>query len=201
MISLLIMWVAQIIGKPDLAPAAWVRTLVTLCDQSPATPYDVIRVVLEKELGQSVDGLFERFEVNPLGSASIAQVHRARLKGDKRDVVVKLMMTDIRNLQAFALYMQKTDIKFDLFSITKEMEKQLWRAYLFYLWDCLDIAEGGDGDALELDGGSGWSSLAAGMVAGVVMFVVGLIGTELVNVSRGLSWCVLARESFINSFI
>ncbi|CAL5374233.1 unnamed protein product [Camellia sinensis] len=35
------------------------------------------------------------------------------------------MMTDIRNLQAFALYMQKTDIKFDLFSITKEMEKQI----------------------------------------------------------------------------
>ncbi|KAK2975862.1 hypothetical protein RJ640_022650, partial [Escallonia rubra] len=61
------------------------------------------------------------------------KVHRARLRGDKRDVVVKiqhpgvqdLMMTDIRNLQAFALYMQKTDIKFDLFSITKEVEKQV----------------------------------------------------------------------------
>ncbi|THG17057.1 hypothetical protein TEA_013201 [Camellia sinensis var. sinensis] len=109
--------VAQIIGKPDLAPAAWVRRLVTLCDQSPATPYDVIRVVLEKELGQSVDGLFERFEVNPLGSASIAQVQHPGVQ--------ELMMTDIRNLQAFALYMQKTDIKFDLFSITKEMEKQV----------------------------------------------------------------------------
>lgn len=35
-------------------------------------------------------------------------------------------MTDIRNLQAFALYMQKTDIKFDLFSVTKEMEKQVY---------------------------------------------------------------------------
>jgi len=35
------------------------------------------------------------------------------------------MMTDIHNLQAFALYMQKTDIKFDLFSVTKEMEKQV----------------------------------------------------------------------------
>ena len=34
-------------------------------------------------------------------------------------------MTDIHNLQAFALYMQKTDIKFDLFSVTKEMEKQV----------------------------------------------------------------------------
>ncbi|XP_019159572.1 PREDICTED: uncharacterized protein LOC109156165 isoform X3 [Ipomoea nil] len=125
--------IAQIIGKPDLAPAAWVRRLVTLCDQAPATPYSVIKVVLEKELGRSVDDLFERFDVEPLGSASIAQVHRARLRGNKNDVVVKvqhpgvqeLMMTDIRNLQAFALYMQKTDIMFDLFSVTKEMEKQV----------------------------------------------------------------------------
>ena len=34
-------------------------------------------------------------------------------------------MTDIRNLQAFALYIQKTDVKFDLYSITKEMETQV----------------------------------------------------------------------------
>ncbi|KAK9726753.1 hypothetical protein RND81_05G235000 [Saponaria officinalis] len=125
--------VAQIIGKPDLAPAAWVRRLVTLCDQAPATPFDVVRLVLENELGQSVDDVFDNIDTIPLGSASIAQVHRARLKGNKSDVVVKvqhpgvqeLMMTDIRNLQAFALYMQKTDIKFDLYSITKEMEKQI----------------------------------------------------------------------------
>lgn len=125
--------IAQIIGKPDLAPTAWVRRLVTLCDRAPATPFDAIQVVLEKELGRSIGELFERFDVDPLGSASIAQVHRARLSGDKSDVVVKvqhpgvqnLMMTDIRNLQAFALYMQKTDIKFDLYSVTKEMEKQI----------------------------------------------------------------------------
>ncbi|KAI5664962.1 hypothetical protein M9H77_24285 [Catharanthus roseus] len=131
--------VAQIVGKPDLAPAAWVKRLVTLCDQAPATPYNVVRVELERELGKTVDELFERFDVNPLGSASIAQVHRARLRGDKDDVVVKvqhpgvqdLMMTDIRNLQAFALYMQKTDIKFDLYSITKEMEKQIGYEFNF----------------------------------------------------------------------
>jgi aarF domain-containing kinase len=39
--------------------------------------------------------------------------------------IERLMMTDIRNLQLFALYMQRTDIKFDLHSITKEMEKQI----------------------------------------------------------------------------
>ncbi|XP_061952765.1 uncharacterized protein LOC133675413 [Populus nigra] len=125
--------VAQVIGKPDLAPAAWVRRLVTLCDRAPATPFDTVKLVLEKELGRSIEDIFERFDVEPLGSASIAQVHRARLKGGKSDIVVKvqhpgvqdLMMTDIYNLQAFALYMQKTDIKFDLYSVTKEMEKQI----------------------------------------------------------------------------
>ncbi|TYH09024.1 hypothetical protein ES288_A07G062900v1 [Gossypium darwinii] len=125
--------IAQIIGKPDLAPAAWVKRLVTLCDQAPATPFDAVQLVLEEEFGRSISEIFENFDVNPLGSASITQIHRARLRGDKNDVVVKvqhpgiqdLMMTDIRNLQAFALYIQKTDIKFDLFSVTKEMEKQI----------------------------------------------------------------------------
>lgn len=125
--------VAQIIGKPDLAPAAWVRRLVTLCDQAPSTPHHVLRQVLEKELGQSVEELFETFEPHPLGSASIAQVHRAKLRGFASDVAVKvqhpgvqdLMMTDIRNLQIFASYIQKTDVNFDFFSVTKEMEKQI----------------------------------------------------------------------------
>ncbi|CAM8920971.1 unnamed protein product [Rhodiola kirilowii] len=125
--------VAQIVGKPDLAPAAWVRKLVTLCDQAPPTPFDTVKLVLENELGRDVDELFERFDKVPIGSASIAQVHRARLRGDKIDVAVKvqhpgtqkLMMTDLRNLQAFALYLQKTDVAFDMFSVTKEMEKQI----------------------------------------------------------------------------
>lgn len=68
------------------------------------------------------------------------------------------MMTDIHNLQAFALYMQKTDIKFDLYSVTKEMEKQvdfislldfffnlceLFDSHLFsfrFKWVCLLVA-------------------------------------------------------------
>ncbi|KAG5039638.1 hypothetical protein JHK85_012114 [Glycine max] len=82
--------IAQIIGKPDLAPAAWVKRLVTLCDRAPPTPFDVVKLVLENELGQGIDDVFERFDVEPLGSASIAQVHRARLKGDTGDVVVKV---------------------------------------------------------------------------------------------------------------
>ncbi|KAI3501992.1 hypothetical protein L1887_30022 [Cichorium endivia] len=38
MIYQLLNTVAQVVGKPDLAPAAWVRKLVTLCDEAPITP-------------------------------------------------------------------------------------------------------------------------------------------------------------------
>lgn len=48
--------------------------------------------------------------------------------------IQELMMTDIRNLQAFALYMQKTDIKFDLYSVTKEMETQVAIFFLFFVF-------------------------------------------------------------------
>ncbi|KAG0540612.1 hypothetical protein BDA96_03G423900 [Sorghum bicolor] len=124
---------AQILGKPDLAPMAWVKRLVTLCDQAPATPFVVVRDVVEKQFGKNFDDIFEFFDVEPVGSASIAQVHRARLKLSKADVAVKvqhpgaehLMMVDIRNMQAMALFLQKYDINFDLFSATKEMEKQI----------------------------------------------------------------------------
>ncbi|XP_062207826.1 uncharacterized protein LOC133909421 [Phragmites australis] len=124
---------AQILGKPDLAPMAWVKRLVMLCDKAPATPFDVVRDVVDKQFGKNFDEIFEFFDVEPVGSASIAQVHRARLKLSKTDVAVKvqhpgaeqLMMVDIRNMQAMALFLQKYDINFDLYSVTKEMEKQI----------------------------------------------------------------------------
>uniref|UniRef100_A0ACD5XER5 Uncharacterized protein n=1 Tax=Avena sativa TaxID=4498 RepID=A0ACD5XER5_AVESA len=124
---------AQILGKPDLAPMAWVKRLVTLCDKAPSTPIEVVREVVERQFCKNFDEIFDYFEVEPVGSASIAQVHRARLKSSMTDVAVKvqhpgaerLMMVDIRNMQAFALFLQKYDINFDMFSATKEMEKQI----------------------------------------------------------------------------
>ncbi|XP_019083132.1 PREDICTED: uncharacterized aarF domain-containing protein kinase 1-like [Camelina sativa] len=80
-----------------MAPAAWVKKLVTLCDQAPATPFDAVQLVLEKELGKSIDEIFDTFDEKPLGSASIAQVHRTRVKGKKMNVVVKVQHPGIES--------------------------------------------------------------------------------------------------------
>lgn len=125
--------VAQLIGKPDLAPDAWVRKLVTLCDTAPATPFSTIIGVLEQELGIPTKVLFEEFHKEPLGCASVAQVHQARIRGAKGYVAVKvqhpgveeLMMTDIRNLKAFAAFVRRFDVKFDMLSVLCELEEQV----------------------------------------------------------------------------
>ncbi|KAK4395776.1 protein ACTIVITY OF BC1 COMPLEX kinase, chloroplastic [Sesamum angolense] len=119
--------VAQI-GKPACASCVGEKAHTAI---RPHAAYNAIKVVLEKELGQGVDEVFDRFDINPLGSASIAQVHRELDSKIQHPGVQDLMMTDIRNLQAFALYMQKTDIKFDLYSVTKEMEKQIGYEFNF----------------------------------------------------------------------
>ncbi|MCO5578818.1 hypothetical protein L7F22_032665 [Adiantum nelumboides] len=125
--------IAQLVGKPDLAPQAWVRRLVTLCDAAPATSFPIVKRVIEHELGSTVEDLFEEFDSNPIGSASVAQVHRARIKGAKKDVAVKvqhpgieeLMMTDIHNIRAFAALIRRFDLKFDTMSVVDELEEQV----------------------------------------------------------------------------
>lgn len=71
---------AQIFGKPDLAPAAWVRRLVTLFDRAPETPFNVVQQLVEEELGKNFSEVFERFDAEPVGSASIAQVCHSSIR-------------------------------------------------------------------------------------------------------------------------
>lgn len=56
-------------------------------------------------------------------------IHQVQHPGAKH-----LMMVDIRNMQAMALFLQKYDINFDLFSATKEMEKQVSAATHSFLF-------------------------------------------------------------------
>ncbi|MCL2819120.1 MAG: AarF/UbiB family protein [Actinomycetia bacterium] len=66
--------------RPDMVPAAYVFEMESLRDAVPAMPYEAIASVIEHDFAQSPDELFDDFERVPIGSASIAQVHRAHLR-------------------------------------------------------------------------------------------------------------------------
>ena len=64
--------------------------------QRPPIRRRVVRKTVETELGQSLDELFAEFDLTPIASASIGQVHRARLKTGER-VVVKVQHAGIES--------------------------------------------------------------------------------------------------------
>lgn len=81
--------------RPDLLPVEFVTELQKLQDNVPPFPGEDARGRVERELDRPIDVLFEDFDDTPLASASLGQVHRARL-ADGRDVVVKVQRPGIR---------------------------------------------------------------------------------------------------------
>ncbi len=65
--------------RHDLAPHAATRALASLRDRVPPLGLGPIRATIESELGAPLEALFTHFEPEPLGAASVAQVHRAQL--------------------------------------------------------------------------------------------------------------------------
>ena len=80
--------------RPDLVPEEYVLEFEKLHDRVQPLPYPVIADVLKDEFGDSLFEKFDSIDPMPLGSASIAQVHRARLKTGE-DVVVKVQRPGI----------------------------------------------------------------------------------------------------------
>ena len=75
-------------SRPDILPAGWVSELASLQDNVPAFSFDCVQTVLEEELGQRCAEVID-LDPQPLGAASLAQVHRASLRSG-RQVVLKV---------------------------------------------------------------------------------------------------------------
>jgi ubiquinone biosynthesis protein len=75
--------------RSDILPPAYRTELAKLQDDVAPLPTELITQVIEQDLGAPPSTIFSRFDDTPLGSASIGQVHAARLT-DGREVVVKV---------------------------------------------------------------------------------------------------------------
>jgi ubiquinone biosynthesis protein len=83
--------------RPDLVPVDFIRELARLQDKVPAFPFADVTRIISDETGRPIDALFEQLDPQPLASASIGQVHRARLN-DGDLVAVKVQRPGIRKI-------------------------------------------------------------------------------------------------------
>ena len=83
--------------RNDLLPQAYCHALARLQDDVDRLPAEVVHRVVEEELGLPPTDVFEHWDDEPIASASLGQVHRARLHNGHR-VVVKVQRPDAREI-------------------------------------------------------------------------------------------------------
>lgn len=116
--------------RTDLVPPTLAWELRKLQDQVPPEPFEHVRAVIETDLGASLDELFARFDPEPFASASLGQVHSARLH-DGSEVAVKVQRPDVRRQVEVDIDIALTQARFvaehteffsgiDIVSVTEE---------------------------------------------------------------------------------
>ncbi|KAF8658292.1 hypothetical protein AX16_002064 [Volvariella volvacea WC 439] len=71
-------------------PKEWTSTMRPLQDQCEPTAYEAVEDLFVKDMGKPLSEIFEEFDPNPIGVASLAQVHIGRLRDSGKRVAVKL---------------------------------------------------------------------------------------------------------------
>ena len=121
--------------RPDLLPPPYIRELELLQDDVGPIPLDDVVQTIESQLGARMSRLFEFFDPEPLGTASLGQAHGARLR-DGRAVVVKVQRPHVRTvlaadidffreLAAFLAAHTSVGTRIDVVGVIKQLEQTL----------------------------------------------------------------------------
>ena len=81
--------------RPDLVPADFIKELAKLQDQVKPFSYHLVEARIQHDFQKPIQQIFKAFNKEPLASASLGQVHRAKLKTGE-DVVVKMLRPGIK---------------------------------------------------------------------------------------------------------
>ncbi|MCJ1388222.1 hypothetical protein MMC18_001067 [Xylographa bjoerkii] len=73
-----------------LLPIEWTETFIPLQDHCPVSSYESVQEMFIKDTGYPITNLFDEFDEQPIGSASLAQVHIATMKDTGQKVAVKV---------------------------------------------------------------------------------------------------------------
>jgi predicted unusual protein kinase regulating ubiquinone biosynthesis (AarF/ABC1/UbiB family) len=138
--GLLIKTCQFISARADIAPEEYVSVLSRLQDQVPPRPWPQVEPMLVKELGGPPSQIFAEFDVRPIASASLAQVHRARLHSGEQ-VAVKiqypdidlLVDTDLKNLRLLVSILARLERDFDYRTLMDEIARYVPKELDFLL--------------------------------------------------------------------
>ena len=121
--------------RPDLLPKPYIDELEHLQDEVPPMPFEQVERTIEEELHARISKLFASFDPEPLGSASLGQVHAAELR-DGRSVVVKVQRPNLREqlaedieffreLATFLTEHTSAGSRVDLIGVVQQVERAL----------------------------------------------------------------------------
>ena len=124
--------------RPDMVGNEIADDLKLLRDNTPAIPFDEMRKVIEGELGKPLEEVYCEFDEEPLGSASIGQVYKARLKQSNMEVAVKVqkpgiydvIVPDVKILNSLAGTVDKyisQSRTYNLPAMAKEFERSIFK--------------------------------------------------------------------------
>jgi len=129
-------------ARPDVLPTSWVDELSRLQDSVPAFSFETAQALLEQELGGRCAEIID-LDPEPLGAASLAQVHRASLRSGRQVVfkiqrpgLERLFRLDLEVMQQVAAVLQRHPswgVGRDWVSIAQECRRVLLRELDFRL--------------------------------------------------------------------